>query len=217
MVAALQEYASHGITSTQDGASSAEAIALMRQVSEQGQLIMDVVAYPVGMGGIETVSSQYEWGEYDKGLKVGGVKLMLDGSPQGKTAYLSKPYHVPPHGKDGHYRGYPNIQQPRVDELVASYLDQRIPMLAHANGDAAAQMLIDAVAAADPEHDHRTVMIHAQTLREDQITRERSRHGALLLRTYLLLGRLARDWCGEAWSRMPNGIYPAARHAIYSS
>jgi len=171
VVAALQEYASHGITSTQDGASSAEAIALMRQVAEQGQLIMDVVAYPVGMGGIETVSSQYEWGEYDKGLKVGGVKLMLDGSPQGKTAYLSKPYHVPPHGKDGHYRGYPNIQQPRVDELVASYLDQRIPMLAHANGDAAAQMLIDAVAAADPEHDHRTVMIHAQTLREDQITR----------------------------------------------
>ena len=44
---------------------------------------------------------------YENRLKVAGVKLMLDGSPQGKTAFLTQPYHVAPHGKDEHYAGYP--------------------------------------------------------------------------------------------------------------
>ena len=37
-------------------------------------------------------------------------------------------------------------------------------------------MLIDAVDAAAPQHDHRTVMIHAQTVREDQLTRMKTLH-----------------------------------------
>ena len=46
-------------------------------------------------------------GVYVNRLKLGGVKLILDGSPQGKTAYLSKPYLVPPPGKPADFRGYP--------------------------------------------------------------------------------------------------------------
>ena len=41
--------------------------------------------------------------------------------------------------------------------------------MAHANGDAAADMLIEAVKDADITSDHRTIMIHAQTVREDQL------------------------------------------------
>jgi predicted amidohydrolase YtcJ len=41
--------------------------------------------------------------------------------------------------------------------------------MAHANGDAAADMLIDAIEKANLEYDHRTIMIHAQTVREDQL------------------------------------------------
>jgi len=41
--------------------------------------------------------------------------------------------------------------------------------MAHANGDAAADMLIEAVKNADITSDHRTIMIHAQTVREDQL------------------------------------------------
>jgi predicted amidohydrolase YtcJ len=58
-----------------------------------------------------------------------------------------------------------------VRTRIERLLDARIPILAHANGDAAADMLIDAVALAEPLHDHRTVMIHAQTVREDQLDR----------------------------------------------
>jgi predicted amidohydrolase YtcJ len=49
-------------------------------------------------------------------------------------------------------------------------LDASIPVIAHANGDAAADMLIQAVREAQQGQDHRTVMIHAQTVREDQLT-----------------------------------------------
>ena len=41
--------------------------------------------------------------------------------------------------------------------------------MAHANGDAAADMLIKAVKDAKIASDHRTIMIHAQTVREDQL------------------------------------------------
>ena len=44
-----------------------------------------------------------------------------------------------------------------------------IPIMAHANGDAAADMLLAAVRKSSISSDHRTVMIHAQTVREDQL------------------------------------------------
>ncbi len=169
--AALQQYASFGITTAQDGAASPETMALLEAAAAQGKLIMDVIAYPVGMQNAEAVIEENRFGSYTNHLKTGGIKLLLDGSPQGKTAYLSKPYHVPPHGQPPDYAGYPIINQLQTDALVKAYIDQRIPIIAHANGDAAAQMLIDAVEAAAPQHDHRTVMIHAQTVREDQLTR----------------------------------------------
>ena len=45
--------------------------------------------------------------------------------------------------------------------------------MAHANGDAAADMLIEAVKQANMNSDHRTIMIHAQTVREDQLDQMR--------------------------------------------
>ena len=33
---------------------------------------------------------------YRDRYRIGGVKGNLDGSPQGKTAWLTEPYHVPP-------------------------------------------------------------------------------------------------------------------------
>ena len=109
------------------------------------------------------------FGRYQNRLRFGGVKMMLDGSPQGKTAYLTHPYHVPPPGQTDDYRGYPTHGDDHVNAMFAAYLGARIPILAHANGDAAADQLINAVARANPTVDHRTVMIHAQTAREDQL------------------------------------------------
>ena len=98
--------------------------------------------------------------------------MILDGSPQGKTAYLTQPYKIPPKGAAHDYRGYPIMPSESVDELFAKFIDAGVPILAHANGDAAADLFVNALQSSiDMANlpDHRTVMIHAQTVREDQL------------------------------------------------
>ena len=169
LAAAIHTFAANGITTVQDGAITEPMISLLTSAAEAEALSLDVVIYPMVTSPDLSAVADRTFGEYQNRLKFGGVKLVLDGSPQGKTAYLSKPYHVPPAGMDDTYRGYPTFADDVVDAMIEAYLDAGIPILAHANGDAAADQLIGAVTAARPQTDHRTVVIHAQTLREDQL------------------------------------------------
>jgi predicted amidohydrolase YtcJ len=166
---AMKIYARNGITTVQDGASSPETIALMQAADAQGMINLDVISFPVGQNGLDQNLDSINFGSYEGRLKIGGIKLILDGSPQGKTAYLTEPYYKPPHSELDSYTGYPLIPQLEVSKWIKRYADLNIPIMAHANGDAAADMLIKAVTDADIASDHRTVMIHAQTVREDQL------------------------------------------------
>jgi len=166
---AMEIYARNGITTAQDGASSLETISLMNAADVQGMINIDVISYPIGQNGLIENLDTISFGAYQGRVKVGGIKLILDGSPQGKTAYLTQPYYKPPHNESKLYKGYPLIPQKDLSGLVKKYADLSIPIMAHANGDAAADMLIKAVKDAEIESDHRTIMIHAQTVREDQL------------------------------------------------
>ncbi len=166
---AMEIYARNGITTAQDGASSLETIGLMQAADAQNMIDIDVISYPIGQNGLDENLNALDFGSYTGRVKVGGIKLILDGSPQGKTAYLTEPYYKPPHNESKSYKGYPLIPQTEVSEWVKKYADLNIPIMAHANGDAAADMLIQAVKNAEIESDHRTIMIHAQTVREDQL------------------------------------------------
>jgi predicted amidohydrolase YtcJ len=166
---AIDIYARNGITTAQDGASSLETIGLMQAADAQSMINIDIISYPIGQNGLDENLDAVKFGSYEGRVKVGGIKLILDGSPQGKTAYLTEPYYKPPHNESKSYKGYPLIPQTEVSEWVKKYADLNIPIMAHANGDAAADMLIKAVKNAEIESDHRTIMIHAQTVREDQL------------------------------------------------
>ena len=166
---AMNIYARNGITTAQDGASSPETIGLMQAADAQGMINLDIISYPIGQNGLDKNLHSIDFGNYEGRLKIGGIKLILDGSPQGKTAYLTEPYYKPPHNESDSYKGYPLIPQSEVLKWVKKYADLNIPIMAHANGDAAADMLIKAVKDADIASDHRTIMIHAQTVREDQL------------------------------------------------
>ena len=166
---AMEIYARNGITTAQDGASSLETISLMNAADAQGMINIDVISYPIGQNGLIENLDTISFGAYQGRVKVGGIKIILDGSPQGKTAYLTQPYYKPPHNESKLYKGYPLIPQKDLSGLVKKYADLSIPIMAHANGDAAADMLIKAVKDAEIESDHRTIMIHAQTVREDQL------------------------------------------------
>lgn len=170
----IQYFASQGITTAQEGGAMPEALDWLEEAAKRGMLPLDVVAFRFWMPLASAFPADRRFGVYNNRLKIGGIKLMLDGSPQGKTAYLSEPYLKPPLGQKADYRGYPAMPPDAVRKGVYEALSRQVPILAHANGDAAAQMLVDAVDAVRAETGNRTTsvtMIHAQTVRDDQLDR----------------------------------------------
>ncbi|WP_369185295.1 amidohydrolase [Streptomyces sp. Y1] len=167
--------ASFGFTTVQEGGATLKNLKALRDAAALVPFKIDVVAYaradeatasleedPVG-------ASQ----EYHRGVRAAGVKMYLDGSPQGRTAWLTEPYQERPTGTPEGYRGYPTIDDPKVvlDQVCTAYA-RGWQVLAHVNGDAAIDQFVEAVGAATEEAgpgDRRTVAIHAQTAREDQI------------------------------------------------
>jgi predicted amidohydrolase YtcJ len=168
-------HAGFGITTIQDGASSLADVAMMRDEATRDPFAVDVVAFPtVNSLDDESVASIEKDDRYSGGFRVGGVKFWLDGSPQGRTAYLSKPYTEGPPGQDSDYRAYPTYPSDAYKKHMARLIGRGMPVLSHANGDAAIDVMIAGVAAAvdgSTIPDHRSVIIHAQLIREDQLDR----------------------------------------------
>jgi len=167
-------YLKFGYTTGQDGATDPGNVAGFIAAAEAGKLDMDVVSYPsmLTLGDGAFMRGPYQGRAYRNHFRIGGVKIVLDGSPQGKTAWLSKPYFKPPAGQPADYAGYPAMQDPQVNALIEEAYRNNWQVLVHTNGDAAIDQLIRAVehgAKAVPGSDRRTVSIHAQTARIDQI------------------------------------------------
>ena len=117
-------------------------------------------------------ASKVQVGIYQDHFRIGGIKVTGDGSPQGKTAFLTRPYVRPPPGQPADYRGYPTVSQDELDRWFDAAWRHDVQLLVHCNGDAAADMMIAAVRKADAAHgrkDLRPVMIHAQMIRHDQV------------------------------------------------
>lgn len=173
---AINYYVSHGVTTAQEGAISLPPIVeIYKKLGSEGRLPIDVVGYPE-----EEVSDQMLDGwindrAYQNHYRMGGMKMFLDGSIQGYTAYLKRPFHVQPEyaADDPGYRGYPMIEtQAETDRQVLKAYQNDWPLLCHTNGDAATDMFLDAVEKSEkayPGRDRRTVIIHAQTMRDDQL------------------------------------------------
>jgi len=160
--------ASFGYTTLQEGRANPEAVAAMRSAADQGLLKVDLVTYPDVLL-VDDVSPSTT---YENRFRVGGVKLTIDGSPQGKTAFLSEPYFVVPEGQPDDYRGYAAIDEQTVLSAVDKAFANGWQLLCHANGDAAIDLFIDAVRVARekyPQTQIRPVLIHGQTIRKDQV------------------------------------------------
>lgn len=168
VIAGTNLLASYGYTTGQDGRSTGPGIEAMRRVAASGKLAIDLVSYP----DILEVDDIQPTMSYTDHFRIGGAKLTIDGSPQGKTAWLTKPYHVPPPGQDKNYTGYTAVNQQTVDEVTEKAYAHGWQILVHANGDAAIDSMISAMRAAKniyPDVNNRPVLIHGQTLRHDQV------------------------------------------------
>ncbi|WP_372616698.1 amidohydrolase [Falsiroseomonas sp.] len=165
-------YASFGYTTCQEGRAMGPVVGRLTEAADRGLLAVDVVAYPDILGAADQLGGALHGRAYRNRLRIGGAKLSLDGSPQGKTAWLSRPYHVPPPGAGPDYRGLQTAPTDATIEAVSRCFELNWQILMHANGDAAIDLMIAAVREATRRHgpgDRRPVMIHGQTLREDQV------------------------------------------------
>jgi predicted amidohydrolase YtcJ len=165
-------YLRFGHTTAQDGRLDPGTAMLYPAVAKAGKLKLDVVGYIdlflAGDGpATKTISRQYA-----NGWRLGGVKLNFDGSPQGKTAWLTAPYFKVPTGQKDDYIGYPTFKEAEAAAFVAKAYARNWQLLVHTSGDAAIDQLIrtvDAASKAFPAKDRRTVMIHGHAMRADQV------------------------------------------------
>jgi predicted amidohydrolase YtcJ len=171
--AGINSYKRFGYTTAQEGRATDDACNTWKKLANENRLTIDVAAYPDIQSQMSYMKTNGVQKEYTNHFRIAGVKLSLDGSPQGKTAWLTKPYVVPPPGKDKSYSGYPAF--PNEDDAIAlvdSAYANNWQILAHCNGDAAIDEYIHAVEHASKlygKKDRRTVAIHAQTVRLDQL------------------------------------------------
>ena len=165
-------YASFGYTTCQEGRAMGPTLANLTKAADRGLLAVDVVAYPDILGAADQLGGVLHGRAYRNRLRIGGAKISLDGSPQGKTAWLTRPYHVIPPGLPPDYRGLQTAPTDATIEAFSRCYERGWQILAHAGGDAAIDLMIGAAREATRRHgpgDRRPVLIHGHVLREDQV------------------------------------------------
>lgn len=163
---------SYGYTTAQEGRTMQNHQMLV-DAAESDKLKLDVVSYIDYLFADKYMNSKWYSGSYNNHYRIGGMKLTLDGSPQGRTAWRTQPYLIPPEGADKNYSGYPAIPQ---DSIVASIYEKAFKnnwqILTHANGDAAMDQMIRNMKPSVEKYgndNRRNVLIHGQYVREDQL------------------------------------------------
>ena len=172
---AAEIYAAYGITTIQESNVSSDYVAALKDRARAQPFPVDIVTYimgnPLSDAALEQVSQDTA---YSGGVRIGGVKFTLDGSPQGRTAWMSQPYNEGPPGVDSDYVAYPSYDPEAYRRRIDRLLERGVPVLAHANGDEAIELMIDGIDEAlrgETMPDHRSVIIHAQLIRPDQLDR----------------------------------------------
>jgi predicted amidohydrolase YtcJ len=167
-------YLREGITTAQEGATMKHQVDLLRAFADRGELKLDVVMLPF-ITEIDTVFAgklPTNEPEYRNHLRIGGVKVVTDGSPQGRTAAFTTPYLTDGPAGQKDWRGDLSFPQPVLNDWVKKVYDGGATLFVHCNGDAAIDALLEAHRFAsnnDPAKPRGTVGVHSQFIRRDQL------------------------------------------------
>jgi predicted amidohydrolase YtcJ len=163
--------ASYGYTTCNEGRAMGNH-EQMADYATRGKMYLDVNSW-IDYSVPQHMRSEWHSKEYKNHYRIAGLKLTFDGSPQGRTAWRSSPYLIPPDGQKKGYKGYPAIPKDEdVQKIVDSAFANNWQLKAHTNGDAAADQLFRAIGKASAKYgneDRRNILIHGQLIRMDQL------------------------------------------------
>lgn len=192
-------YAENGIATIQDGMIVREMSGIYRMLMGGGRQKLDLVAYAGPDNYLELKRELFDCSDgdanrmrydcaegdanqirqggsdgYKNRIRLGGVKIFLDGSPQGRTAWMREPY-LPDSSGVNDYRGYGTMTDDEVVSAMRFAAENKTQLLAHCNGDAAAEQFLRCCEVVLREHpeirDLRFVIIHGQLMGRDQLAR----------------------------------------------
>lgn len=166
-----------GTTAVAEASATAEMMRIFQAMVEQSQepLVSTVLNPRVPIeegveGSLEFVRSwQVTTGFGDDRLKLGALKFFVDGGVTSRTAWFSKPYKDRPD-----YHGLAEVDKRTLFETVRLADRQGWQLHFHTCGDAAAELVLDALEAAQKENGtsgRRHAMTHLYVLSDAQIAR----------------------------------------------
>jgi predicted amidohydrolase YtcJ len=168
-----------GTTTVADSSSTAETIPILRAMYERNRkslvsTILDpVVPLEEGLdASLDFVRSwQVNTGFGDENIKLGSLKFFVDGGVTSRTAWFSRPYKGRPD-----YFGLAEVDKETLFETVrvADRLGWQLHF--HTCGDAAAELVLQALEAAqkeNPSRERRHLMTHLYVLSQEQMGRMR--------------------------------------------
>ncbi|MBA8881844.1 amidohydrolase [Phyllobacterium myrsinacearum] len=169
-----QHLLSFGITSCMDAAVGHIAgfaeIQAYQMAKIAGRLPVRVWLTLLGDPGNSIVEDSWRAGLLsgagDDMLRVGGVKVFLDGSAGGRTAWMSQPYEGEPANI-----GVQMLPNDIADKVIKDYHDRGYQMVCHAIGDQAIEQLItsyEKALAANPDPDRRHRIEHCSFVSASQ-------------------------------------------------
>ena len=166
---AEKKYASYGITSVQEGMFVEQMIPVYKTYLSSKIPEIDITAYcqPSCLPQIKEAFSENIKKFRDR-FKIGGLKIFLDGSPQGRTAWMRSPYE-----DSEDYCAYPTMTDLQVMSAFELAAKEDMQIIAHCNGDAAAQQFLDCLEKQQYVYPNlqrlRPVIIHGQLIGVDQL------------------------------------------------
>lgn len=172
--AAQAAYFAQGYTHAQEGAAQMGDIRFLTSADARARLRIDM--------SVETLFTELPallanpvqpFGEWRDHVKLQGVKFILDGSPQARTAFFTQAYRQGGPNGEHDWHGTPIVDQATFNALAGRAHAAGLQLFMHANGDAAIDMAINGleslgIHAAD---NRRPIVIHSQFQRLDQLPR----------------------------------------------
>lgn len=172
---AIKKCLERGCTTVHDIVTSAQQVRAYQELLAEGRLKMRIVMQPrvyeshIRADSILNLGLLTGFG--NDWLKIGAMKMSIDGGITGCNAAFYEPYvHEPDN------RGVIRIPQETLDELVGQLHRAGLQCMVHAIGDRAADMVLDTyekTLAAFPRKNHRHRIEHQPSLGEKEATVKR--------------------------------------------